>query len=57
MARHRAKFTLDAVDAFDPLTDQLAHSGAGNGTILGLQPDAGGEDGQWAIRAQYQLKW
>lgn len=55
--RHRSKFTIDLVYALDPITANLAHSGAGDSSGLGLQTDAAGQDGQWALRTQYQLKW
>jgi hypothetical protein len=47
--KHAAKFTLDVVFALDPL------NGIGVSDGLGLQTDAADEDGQTAIRAQYQL--
>ena len=54
---HNAKFTLDAVYGFDPLTANLVGSDNAVSTGSGLRPDAPGEDGQLAIRAQYQLKF
>jgi hypothetical protein len=48
---HAAKFTLDGVYALDPLTGLTISDG------LGLQTDAAGEDGQAALRAQFQLLW
>jgi hypothetical protein len=56
-AKHRSKFTIDVVFALDPITADLAHSGAGDSSGLGLQTDAPGDDGQWALRTQYQLSW
>jgi phosphate-selective porin OprO and OprP len=61
LRRHNAKFTLDFIYAFDPLTEDLdAQLGTGFGANgvssgLGLRPDNGEEDGQFAIRAQFQL--
>lgn len=63
--RHNAKFTLDVLYAFDPLfvgdPNDPQGPGASPGSIgsssIGLQPDAAGQDGQLAIRAQYQLLW
>lgn len=49
MKKHSAKFTIDGVFALDPLI------GVGNPDSLGLQPDAADEDGQFALRAQFQL--
>lgn len=49
LKKHSAKFTIDGVLALDPLT------GIGVSDGLGLQGDAAGEDGQFAIRAQFQL--
>ncbi len=47
--KHAAKLTIDGVYALDPLT------GIGVSDGFGLQGDADGEDGQFAIRAQFQL--
>ena len=59
--RHKAKFTMDFVYAFDPLIDAAGGPGSDPGGLtsssLGLQPDASGEDGQFVIRTQYQLLW
>ena len=49
LKKHAAKFTLDGVYALDPL------NGIGVSDGLGLQTDAADEDGQFAIRAQFQL--
>lgn len=49
LKKHSAKFTLDGVLALDPLTGIAVSDG------LGLQGDSAGEDGQFAIRAQFQL--
>ncbi|MBB6428895.1 porin [Algisphaera agarilytica] len=49
LKKHSAKFTVDGVFALDPLTGISVSDG------LGLQPDAPGEDGQFALRAQFQL--
>lgn len=49
LKKHSAKFTIDGVYALDPLT------GIGVSDGLGLQGDAAGEDGQYAIRAQFQI--
>jgi hypothetical protein len=54
---HDSKFTLDVVYAFEPLAAGLGGSSDPTSTGLGLLPDAAGEDGQFAVRAQYQLKW
>ncbi len=54
--KHDAKFTMDVVYALDPL-GTLAGNDGGVSTGLGLRPDAAGEEGQFAVRAQYQLKW
>jgi hypothetical protein len=58
-AGHDAKFTLDMISAFDPLVPGIAGPNGGEiaSSSLGLQPDANGEAGQIAVRAQYQLKW
>ncbi|MEM9914977.1 MAG: porin [Planctomycetota bacterium] len=51
LKKHSAKFTIDGVFVLDPLD-------ATNLTVsdsLGLQGDAAGEDGQFALRAQFQL--
>lgn len=60
-ARHNAKFTIDVVYAFDPLFASDAGPGSSPDSIagnsLGLQPDAAGQNGQFAIRTQYQLIW
>ena len=48
---HSAKFTADVVYVFDPLDP--AFRGGSNG--LGLLNDAPGQDGQTAVRAQFQL--
>jgi len=58
-AKHDSKVTVDLVYALDPLNDPV---GGPDGDevasgSLGLRNDAGGEDGQVALRAQYQLKW
>ena len=50
--KHDAKFTMDVVYGLDPLAGLVNTS-----TGLGLRPDAPGEDGQLALRAQYQIKW
>jgi len=47
---HRAKFTLDGVYGLDPLRGFVNTSSS-----LGLRPDGPGEDGQFVLRAQYQL--
>jgi phosphate-selective porin OprO/OprP len=49
--KHKAKFTVDGVFALDPL------NGIGVSDGLGLQTDAADEDGQFALRAQFQLLW
>lgn len=49
LKKHSAKFTIDGVLALDPLTGIAVSDG------LGLQGDAAGEDGQYAIRAQFQI--
>ncbi|MEM9420766.1 MAG: porin [Planctomycetota bacterium] len=49
MKKHSAKFTIDGVFALDPLT------GISVSDSLGLQTDAADEDGQFALRAQFQL--
>lgn len=49
LKKHSAKFTIDGVLALDPLTGITVSDG------LGLQGDAAGEDGQFAIRAQFQV--
>ena len=49
LKEHSAKFTLDGVYALDPLTGISVSDG------FGLQGDAADEDGQFAIRAQFQL--
>jgi hypothetical protein len=57
---HASKFTLDVVYALDPLAPGLAGTDPTDtptSTGLGLLQDAPGEDGQVALRAQYQLKW
>jgi len=56
-AGHNSKLTLDIVHALDPIAPGLAGSDDPASTGLGLLNDAPGEDGQTAIRAQYQLKW
>ena len=54
LAKHNAKFTADVVHAFDPLfagrgiTDPAA-------SALGLRDDVDSQDGQTALRAQFQL--
>jgi len=53
--KHASKFTVDFVYALDPLVDPLIGTSDHVSTGLGLKPDADGEDGQWAFRAQYQL--
>jgi hypothetical protein len=57
--RHDSKFTLDVVYALDPLNAPVAGPDADevSSGSLGLRQDAAGEDGQLAVRAQYQLKW
>ncbi len=59
--RHKAKFTLDVMYAFDPLLGSADGPGSDPDSLksssLGLQPDARGRDGQISVRAQYQLKW
>jgi len=50
--KHDAKFTVDVVYAFDPLNGFVSPSDG-----LGLLEDADRQDGQAAVRAQYQLKW
>lgn len=47
MKKHNAKFTVDAVFGLDPL--------AGVSDGAGLRADAAGEDGQVALRGQFQL--
>lgn len=49
LKKHSAKFTVDGVFALDPLTGITVSDG------LGLQGDAAGEDGQFALRAQFQV--
>ena len=49
LAKHSAKFTLDGVYALDPLNGISVSDG------FGLQGDDADEDGQFAIRAQFQL--
>jgi hypothetical protein len=63
-AKHDSKFTLDVVYALDPLGAGLGGTTTNFGTAtspvstgLGLLNDGVGEDGQVAVRAQYQLKW
>ena len=51
-AGHDAKFSMDAVYGLDPLRGIVDTSSS-----RGLQTDAPGEDGQLAIRAEYQLKF
>lgn len=48
--KHAAKFTADVVYGLDPLRG-ITNTSSG----LGLREDAAGEDGQVAVRAQYQL--
>ena len=55
--RHDSKFTLDVVYAFEPLAAGLAGMSDPTSTGLGLLEDSAGEDGQFTLRAQYQLKW
>ncbi|MEM1027412.1 MAG: porin, partial [Planctomycetota bacterium] len=51
LKKHSAKFTIDGVFVLDPLdATNLVVSDS-----LGLQGDAAGEDGQFALRAQFQL--
>jgi len=47
--KHDSKFTVDVVYAFDEITALDPSTG------LGLLDDAAGEDGQFAVRAQYQF--
>ncbi|MEM6459971.1 MAG: porin, partial [Planctomycetota bacterium] len=49
LKKHAAKFTIDGVFAADPLTGISVSDG------LGLQEDAADEDGQFAIRGQFQV--
>ena len=52
--KHDAKFTMDVVYALDPIRGDFLDPSTG----LGLLEDAaGGEDGQFALRTQYQLKF
>lgn len=58
LRKHAAKFTLDWVYAFDNMSDvsQQAGFGAnGRSSGLGLRKDDADRDGQWALRAQFQL--
>jgi len=54
IGKHSAKFTLDVVHAFDTLS---AGHGVGDpaGSGLGLRDDVDGQDGQTALRGQFQL--
>ncbi len=49
LKKHSAKFTVDGVFALDPLTGIAVSDG------LGLQGDGADEDGQFALRAQFQI--
>lgn len=56
LSKHSAKFTLDVLYALDPITSSSTtslYSGGFSG--LGLLNDAANEDGQVALRAQFQL--
>lgn len=47
LKKHNAKLTVDVVHALDPIPTSRTHTG--------LLPDASDEDGQTALRAQFQL--
>lgn len=51
LKKHAAKFTVDGVIVLDPLDNGALSVSDG----LGLQGDGAGEDGQFALRAQFQL--
>jgi hypothetical protein len=56
MTKHNAKFTLDLLYALDPITSASTTSLYSSGfSGLGLLNDAATEDGQLAVRAQFQL--
>ncbi len=51
LKKHNAKFSIDVIHALDPINGIIVSDG------FGLQADAAGEDGQTALRAQFQLLW
>ncbi len=64
--KHDSKFTFDVVWALEPLDNPMVANGVGlqghhpenqTFTTLGLMQDDNGNDGQVAVRAQYQLKF
>ena len=55
--KHDAKFTVDVVYALDPLFDTSRNFNDPASSGLGLRDDVDGQDGQTALRAQFQLKF
>ena len=55
--KHKAKFTVDVVHAMDPLYDTKRNFNDPASSGLGLRDDVDGQDGQTAVRAQFQLKF
>ena len=55
LAKHNAKFTMDVVHAFDTLFDTSRNFNDPASSGLGLRDDVDGQDGQTALRAQFQL--
>lgn len=54
--KHNSKLSLDIVYGLDPISSSDLPTSASLAGF-GLNSDAAGEDGQVAVRAQYQLKW
>ncbi len=56
--KHDSKLTVDVTVALDPVNEGFLLGSVASGLdSLGLQQDAYGEDGQVALRAQYQLRF
>ena len=57
LKKHDAKFTMDVVHAFDTLFDTGRNFNDPASSGLGLRDDVDEQDGQTALRAQFQLKF
>jgi phosphate-selective porin OprO/OprP len=55
--KHNAKFTVDVVHAFDTMFDTSRNFNDPASSGLGLRDDVDGQDGQTALRAQFQVKF
>ena len=55
LARHNAKLTADVIYAFDPLFDTPRNFNDPVPSGLGLRDDVDGQDGQTALRIQFQM--